>query len=120
MKQFILRLPAEEEELREALSQVGIPEALFIVSNALEGQPILDHIIEDEHLLEMVRDTQAGAFWKVREATAFARPALGTRPGTTLAADGFNVGFKQVIAGTEHDMKQACLDWHPDEVAAHF
>eukprot|EP00959_Pyramimonas_sp_CCMP1952_P425215 8906767-Pyramimonas_sp.AAC.1 len=77
-----MALPGEEEDFVEALQQIDIPEALFSAQKALDSSPIFDGAIEDLHLRELVRETQAGAWWTIRDAPTYVRPILGTRPGT--------------------------------------
>eukprot|EP00959_Pyramimonas_sp_CCMP1952_P030029 629826-Pyramimonas_sp.AAC.1 len=60
----------------------------------------------------MARETQAGGWWKVRGSPAYVKPALGSRPGTILATDIFNVGFAPIVKYIDQQMQQDGLALH--------
>eukprot|EP00959_Pyramimonas_sp_CCMP1952_P402756 8439808-Pyramimonas_sp.AAC.1 len=80
---------------------------------ALSREGKLDRVVDDAHLLELVRDTQAGGWWRVRDATSFVRPTLGARPGAILATDCFNIAFSPIIANIDRRMEECELQWNP-------
>eukprot|EP00959_Pyramimonas_sp_CCMP1952_P162440 3396346-Pyramimonas_sp.AAC.1 len=61
------------------------------------------------HLLELVRESQVGSFWRVRGAQGFECPGRGCRPGTIPAADVFNVLFARIQGRVELQAAQEDL-----------
>eukprot|EP00959_Pyramimonas_sp_CCMP1952_P323240 6764177-Pyramimonas_sp.AAC.1 len=66
----------------------------------------MDALIEDQHLLELVRATQAGSRWQFRGSHKYVAPTLGAKPGTVFACDIFNAAFAPIVRGIQTDMEQ--------------
>ena len=63
-----------------------IPEAILpALHPSMEGVPIFDNHVDDEHLCAIVRDARADLWATARGAKCMAQPILGTRPGVPMS-----------------------------------
>ena len=80
---------------QEALETLTLhPAPLCAVQSVAQG-PILHGLTDDGHLRQLISETQASGFWKVKGAEGFKKPMLGSKPGAVPATDIFNLGFAQ-------------------------
>eukprot|EP00959_Pyramimonas_sp_CCMP1952_P022923 481635-Pyramimonas_sp.AAC.1 len=98
IKQFALSLPGEGEKLEFALESADLPEALYHGARAvLRSAKPLEARLTCAHLMALVRETQRGTCWQVRQADHYVAPAGGTRPGAIPAADFLDLTFRAVL-----------------------
>ena len=111
--QFAYKLPTTPEELNDLLHDISIPEALLpALEAAMEGAPVFDHNVEDEHLCALLRDAHTDMWATTKGSQRFAKPRTGTRPGVPASDLTFNYVFARVTGHIAEDIIKA--DIHID------
>eukprot|EP00959_Pyramimonas_sp_CCMP1952_P121327 2537047-Pyramimonas_sp.AAC.1 len=72
----------------------------------LESRKPLEANLTCVHLIALIRESQRGTCWQVRNADNYVAPEGGTRPGTILATDFFNIVFRSVLVKIRQSVAQ--------------
>ena len=99
MREMLVDLPTDTDELREVIGSMDIPRAIWPAMYALLAAPsLLEVSVPDEHLRALITDVMTNTWFTVKDAPALVRTRKGTRPGDNLGDVLFNLTLVPVLA----------------------
>ena len=109
--QFVYRRPTTPDELLDLMNTIQFPDAFLpALQAAMNGAPLIDKAVDDEHLCALVKDAHTDLWATTRGATCIAQPRTSTRPGVPMSDLTFNYLFVELTKHITEDMISAKID----------
>eukprot|EP00959_Pyramimonas_sp_CCMP1952_P349284 7318256-Pyramimonas_sp.AAC.1 len=85
----------------------------------LGAPPLLEAQVDTEHILFLLQESQSGSMWKLGLSASWVAPSVGSRPGSILAGDVFNLVFSSALREIQERMKAEDLVWQAPPAPHH-